>query len=81
MNRFTEAADQYLKASSWKDIAVLKFCLIALGMLIGLAMPGRKKRAVAWGASLVFVASYVPLMTKFLPYLLGQRIAIEDIYR
>lgn len=80
MNRLTEAADQYLKACTWKDIAVLKFCLMALGALIGLAMPGSKKRAAAWAASLVFVASYVPLMSKFLPYLLGDRIAIEDIY-
>lgn len=80
MNRLTEAADQYLKASSWKDLAVLKFCVLAMGVLIGLAMPGRKKRGVAWAASLVFVAAYVPLMSKFLPFLLGDRIAIEDIY-
>ena len=36
--------------------------------------------ARAWVASLVFSASYVPLMGKFLPYLLGDKIAIEDIY-
>ena len=34
----------------------------------------------AWAASLVFVAAYVPLMAKFLPYLLGGRVAIADIY-
>ena len=34
----------------------------------------------AWAASLVFLAAYVPLMTKFLPYLLGGQAAIEDIY-
>ncbi len=80
MNRFTEAANQYLRASTWKDMAVLKVCLCALGVLIGLAMPWRKKRTAAWAASLVFVAAYVPLMSKFLPFLLGQRVAIEDIY-
>ena len=53
----------------------------AVGALIGLAMPGRKKRAAAWAASLVLAASYVPLMGKFLPFLLGERVAIEDIYR
>ena len=52
-----------------------------VGVLIGLAVPGRKKRPAAWAASLVFVAAYVPLMGKFLPYLLGDRVAIEDIYR
>jgi hypothetical protein len=47
---------------------------------VGLAMPFKKKWAVAWIASLVFVMTYVPLMGKFLPYVLGDKIAIEDIY-
>lgn len=81
MNRLTEAAEQYLKNSTWKDIAVLKVCVCALGVLIGLGMPWRKKWPMAWAASLVFAATYVPLMGKFLPYLLGERVAIEDIYR
>ena len=81
MKRLTDAADRYLKACGWRDIAVLKICLCALCVLIGLAVPGRKKRPAAWTASLVFVAAYVPLMGKFLPYLLGDRVAIEDIYR
>ena len=81
MNRLFDAANRYLKDCTWKDIAILKVCLCALGVLIGLAVPGRKKRPAAWAASLVFVAAYVPLMGKFLPYLLGDRVAIEDIYR
>lgn len=80
MNRLTDAADRYLKNCSWKDISLLKVCLIALGILLGIAVPARKKKASAWAASLVFVASYVPLMAKFLPYLLGDSVAIEDIY-
>ena len=44
--------------------------LCALGVLLGLAVPGRRKRAAAWAAALVFAATYVPLMAKFLPYLL-----------
>ena len=80
MNRLTEAADRYLRDCTWKDISILKFCLIALGVLLGIAVPARKKKISAWAASLVFVATYVPLMSKFLPYLLGDRVAIEDIY-
>lgn len=80
MNRLIDAGDRYLKDCTWKDISVLKFCLIALGVLLGIAVPARKKKASAWTASLVFVATYVPLMAKFLPYLLGERVAIEDIY-
>ncbi len=44
-------------------------------------MPWSKKWAVAWGASLVFVATYVPLMGKFLPFLLEDRVEIKDIYK
>ena len=80
MKKLLEAANQYLKGCTWKDMALLKICVCAMGVLIGLAVPGRKKRAAAWVASLVFAASYVPLMGKFLPYLLGDKIAIEDIY-
>ena len=80
MDRLTDAANRYLKDCTWKDISVLKVCLIALGILFGIAVPARKKKASAWAASLVFVAAYVPLMAKFLPYLLGGQVAIENIY-
>ena len=79
MDRLTDAANRYLKDCTWKDISVLKVCLIALGILLGIAVPARKKKASAWAASLVFVAAYVPLMAKFLPYLLGGQAVIEDI--
>ena len=70
MKKLTDAANRYLRACDWRDIAVLKICLCALGVLLGLAVPGRRKRAAAWAAALVFAATYVPLMAKFLPYLL-----------
>ena len=79
MHRLTEAADRYLRDCTWKDISILKFCLTALGVLLGIAVPARRKKASAWAAALVFAATYVPLMGKFLPYLLGERGADEDI--
>lgn len=41
------AAERYLKRCKWWDIALLKVCLCALGVLIGLAVPragGRERR-------------------------------------
>ena len=29
-------ADTYVKRSDWKDLAMIKFCLAAIGLLIGL---------------------------------------------
>ena len=81
MSGWLEAVNRCIKESTWKDLALVKFCLCAAGVLVGLMMPFRKKWIVAWIASLVFVGSYVPLMGKFLPHLLGEKIAIEDIYK
>ena len=81
MREYLDAVNRYMKDSSWKDLLAVKVCLCAIGVLIGLMMPFRKKWIVAWIASLVFVGSYVPVMGKFLPHLLGEKIAIEDIYK
>ncbi len=79
MGRVLEAADRYVKDCTWKDMALLKFCLAALGVLLGLAVPPRKKRPAIWIAAIVFAAAYVPLMAKFLPFLLGKRAAEEEL--
>ena len=80
MKKITEAINQCLKEFDWKDIVLFKTCVISVGVLIGLAMPWRKKWPMAWAASLVFAATYVPLMGKFLPHLLVDKIPIEEIY-
>ena len=41
MHRLTDAANRYLKDCTWKDIAALKFCLLALGVMLGIAVPAR----------------------------------------
>ena len=30
------SADRYLRASDWKDIALIKLCLFAIGLLAGM---------------------------------------------
>lgn len=64
MKLFTYA-DRYIKQSSWKDLALIKFCLCAIGVLIGLAVPRSRRRQFAFGAVVVFLTTYVPLMSKF----------------
>lgn len=72
MNLFTYA-DRYLKQSSWKDLALVKFCLCAIGVLLGLAVPRSRRRQVAFGALVVFATTYVPLMAKFLHVVMQTR--------
>ena len=36
MKKLFDAANRYIETSDWKIIAVLKFCLISLGMMVGM---------------------------------------------
>ena len=65
MKKLFGYADAYIKESTWKDLALIKFCLAAIGLLIGLEIPQEKKKPTAIAAMLVFIVTYVPLMTKF----------------
>lgn len=58
-------ADKYLQKSSWKDMAMLKFCLFSIGILAGMKVSEKNKKRVAVSAFLVFLITYIPLMKKF----------------
>lgn len=65
MCKLFDCANEYVRQSDWKDLALIKFCLAAIGVLIGLEVP-KKHRDAACGLALgIFIASYVPLMGKF----------------
>ena len=57
MKTLFEAADRYIASSDWKLIAVLKFCLISLGMVIGMLIKPERKKGVMIGALCVFLSS------------------------
>ena len=38
MKKLFEYANQYVQESDWKDMALLKFCLCAMGVMIGVAI-------------------------------------------
>jgi len=70
MKKLLAAADQYIRESDWKVTAVLKFCLLSLGMILGMQVPEKRKKPVLFGCLALFAATYVPLMTKLLRLLL-----------
>lgn len=72
MSRLFKYADRYIKESNWKDIALLKFCLCAIGVLIGISIAPKYKKTVMTAAVCVFGITYVPLMSKFI------KIIIDD---
>lgn len=65
MKKLFKCADQYLQESDWKDLALIKFCLCAIGIMIGLCVPKEKKKYPFLAAAAVFVVTYIPLMAKF----------------
>lgn len=73
MKKLFSAADRYLQSSDWRDMAILKICLCALGVLMGLAIPKRRKKPTARIAALVFVVTYVSLLAKFFSVLCGKK--------
>lgn len=66
MKFFFELGNRYAKKSDWKDFALTKFCLCAMGVLIGLYIPQKHKKTAEKAAFSVFVLTYLPLMYKVL---------------
>ena len=59
-------ADEYVKQSSWKDFALVKICLCAMGVMIGIATPKKARKTLVIVAVIMFIATYIPLILKFL---------------
>ena len=71
---FTDAIAASLKATRFvrQDLALVKLCLCAAGVMLGLAAPKKLRKWAALGAVVGFVATYLPIMLKFLPHLEGE---------
>lgn len=69
IKRLLNMGNDYISEMDWKDMALVKVCLCAIGVLLGLAVPKRSRKPALIGAVAVFLATYIPLMVKFLPWL------------
>lgn len=67
IGKLLKAGDAYIQTMDWKQMALLKLCLCAMGVMLGLGVSRRARKPVLIGALLVFFATYVPLMQRFLP--------------
>lgn len=66
MKKIFELGNRYAKSSTWLDFALVKFCLCAMGVIIGLQIPKKHKKDATEIAGSIFIATYIPLMTKVL---------------
>ena len=65
MKKLFDAANRYIETSDWKIIAILKFCLISLGLMAGMQIKPEHKKPVLLGAAAIFLVTYIPLMARF----------------
>ncbi|MDO5573438.1 MAG: permease of phosphate ABC transporter [bacterium] len=66
MKELFDYANDYIKKMDAKDITLLKFCLLALGILIGIGVPKKFRKAVILISLLVFMMTYIPVMADFI---------------
>ena len=67
MEKLFHVAEEYIKGMKWQDMALLKICLCAAGIVIGLTAPKRWRKGLLVLAAAAFVITYIPLMAKFVP--------------
>ncbi len=64
MRKLLDFGNRYAKASTWRDFALVKFCVFSLGLAAGTQVPEKYKKAVVGTAASVFALTYIPLMLK-----------------
>jgi hypothetical protein len=65
MKKLFSCADAYLRRSDWRDLALLKLCLTAFGLLVGLNVSEKRRGCATFWAKTVFFFTFVPIMKKF----------------
>lgn len=78
MKQLFTYADRYIKQSTWKDFALLKFCLFAMGVLVGIQIPEKNKKHAGIISAIVFAATYIPLMAKFVSVIRNHSFVLPD---
>lgn len=79
MSKLFELGNRYAKESNWTDFALVKFCLCAMGILIGMRIPAKKKTLATAVSASVFIAAYVPLMAKLFKIALHDKASAEQM--
>lgn len=79
MKKLLELGNRFVSESDWKDLALIKFCLCAIGVIIGALINPKCKKPVIIAAAGVFAATYVPLMIKLVKLIKSGREQAEPV--
>lgn len=72
MKKLFEYANLYAGQSTWKDFALVKLCLCAIGVMIGVLLPESARIYAFAVAGAVFLITYIPLMLKFIKLIIHE---------
>lgn len=78
MKKVLDFATVYAKACDWKDLSLLKLCLCALGVMIGMKIPEKGKKPALIAALIIFWMTCVPLMVKMIDLIVKNCKAQEE---
>ena len=62
--KLSTRVDRCVRQSTWVDFGLLKVCLCAFGVMIGVLVPKKSKKSVLAGSALLFSVSLVPLVIR-----------------
>ena len=65
MKKLLDIGNRYAKESTWKDFALVKFCLFSMGVVVGTQIPDKHKKKAIRAAACVFISTYVPLLPEW----------------
>lgn len=71
MQKIKKILNRFFKQMSAADCGFLKLCVCAVGVLIGLNVPKKAKKAAGVAAGAAFLITYIPIMSKLLNMLPG----------
>jgi len=70
--RCMSVTDAYMKASTWRDLALIKLCVFSVGVLLGFCVPKKHKVVYSIIGALVIGVTLTPIMMKFVPMLMDE---------
>ncbi len=62
--KLLDFGNDYARKSTWKDFALVKFCLFSMGFAAGTAVPKKHRKKAIAASGAVFALTYIPLMYK-----------------
>ena len=64
IRKLLDFGNEYARRSTWKDYALVKFCLFSMGLAAGTAVPKKHRKKALTASGAVFALTYIPLMYK-----------------